>query len=98
MGLNNATMDIAATYLCHGDNLQFMCFKSPCFQRFIHLLRSRTVGPDWRPPCCNRIASELLDTNYQIIIDINVNSCMSEAKIFGMVMPGDFATIKECHY
>ena len=31
--------------------------------------------------------------NYQTIIDKNVNSCMREAKTFGIAMLGDFAII-----
>ena len=87
-------MDIAAADLCHGNNLPSMCFVSPWFQRFIRLLRSGTVGPDWEPPNRNRIGGELLNMNYLITFNNNVNSCLREAKIFGLAMLGDFATIR----
>jgi hypothetical protein len=55
---------------------------------------ARTLGPSYNAPHCNEISGNLLSKLYDFNWDKQMSSILMEAKIFGVTVFGDGATIK----
>lgn len=74
----------------HAEGLPFNTAESSRFKAMIH--KARLVGDDYKPPNRKLVATELLDINYNKILDKNINNLATQKK-FGFLAMGDGATI-----
>jgi hypothetical protein len=85
-------MDVAISNFIHSHLLPFNIAGDPKLMRIIDI--ARTLGPSYKAPHCNEISGKLLSKLYDFNWDKQMSSILMEAKIFGVTVFGDGATIK----
>jgi hypothetical protein len=84
---------MAIADLIHACGLPFSLASHHKFLRVLSL--SKLVSKKFVPPGRNKIAGELLDLNYQLYKQKNLELLQKEANIFGISFFGDGATVKK---
>jgi hypothetical protein len=87
------TLTMAIADLIHACGLPFSLASHHKFLRVLSL--SKLVSKKFVPPGRNKIAGELLDLNYQLYKQKNLELLQKEANIFGISFFGDGATVKK---
>jgi hypothetical protein len=85
-------MDVAIADFIHSHLLPFNIAGDPKLMRIIDI--ARTLGPSYKAPHRNEISGNLLSKLYDFTWDKQMSSILMEAKIFGVTVFGDGATIK----
>ena len=88
----SARMNVAIADFIHSHLLPFNIAGDPKLMRIIDI--ARTLGPAYTPPHRNEISGSLLSKLYEFNWDKQMSSILVEAKIFGVTVFGDGATIK----
>ena len=87
-----AMMDAALADFLHSHCLPFSLAEDPKLLGMIRV--ARLLGPNYKPPRRELIGGEYLDAIYMESWKEQMTSLLSEAKIFGVTVFGDGATIK----
>jgi hypothetical protein len=90
---SEATLTMAIADLIHACGLPFSLASHHKFLRVLAL--AKTVSKKYIPPGRNKVAGELLDLNYQVYKQKNLDLLQKEANIFGISFFGDGATVKK---
>lgn len=86
-------LDIAIADFIHSNLLSFSIAGCPKFQRILDLA-GQVVGQSYKPPHRHEIGGSLLTQLYNQNWDLQINSLLTESKLFGITVFGDGATIK----
>ena len=85
-------MDVALSDFLHSHCLPFSLADDA---KMLHLIQvARSLGPNYKPPSRNRIGTKYLDAIYENSNKEQMTALLSEAKIYGVTVFGDGATIK----
>ena len=87
-----ARMDVAITDFIHSHLLPFSLAQDPKLMKIIE--EARKLGPSYTPPTRNDISGKYLDALYATHWKEQMKTLLSEARIFGVTVFGDGATIK----
>jgi hypothetical protein len=87
-------MDVAIADFVHSHLLPFSIGSDAKLHQIIKI--ARQLAPTYNPPNRNDISGKLLNSLYESNWNKQMQSLMSEAKIFGITVFGDGATIKTC--
>jgi hypothetical protein len=88
---NNAQVEMSIADFFHCQNIPDAVVESPQFMRMVR--QCRLLDKDFVIPNKKKIGGELLDINFANITAINKGKLLAEAKVFGVTMMGDGATI-----
>jgi hypothetical protein len=87
-----ARMDVAIADFIHSHLLPFLLAQDPKLMKIIE--EARKLGPSYSPPHRNDIAGKYLDALYVAYWKEQMKTLLLEARIFGITVFGDGATIK----
>ena len=87
-----ALMDVAIADFLHSHCLPFSLADDKKLMRVVEV--ARTLGPNYNPPSRQDIGGKYLDALYQNSWKQQMATLLSEARIFGVTVFGDGATIK----
>ena len=87
-------LDLAISHLIHGCGLPFSLVEDPLFHRL--LVRARDVNANYSAPTRGDIAGPLLDLTFKAYYDDAKDRLLREAKMYGITVGGDGATIDKC--
>ena len=85
-------MNIAIADFLHSQCLPFSLATDPKLAKIIKI--GRTLGPNYKPPHRNYISGKYLNALYSTNWTEQMKTLMSEARVFGLTLFGDGATIK----
>ena len=85
-------MDIALADFLHSHCLPFTLAEDPKMLQMLQVARS--LGPNYKPPDRRLIGGKYLDAIHKTSRQQQMTSLLSEARIFGVTVFGDGATIK----
>jgi hypothetical protein len=85
-------MDVALADFLHSHCLPFSLAEDPKLIQLIQV--ARTLGPNYKPPGRDLISGKYLDAIYETSWKEQMSSLLSEARIYGVTVFGDGATIK----
>ena len=85
-------MNIAIADFLHSHCLPFSLATDPKLAKIIEI--GRTLGPNYKPPNRNYISGKYLNALYSTNWTEQMKTLMSEARVFGLTLFGDGATIK----
>ena len=85
-------MDIALADFLHSHCLPFTLAEDPKMLQMLQVARS--LGPNYKPPDRRLIGGKYLDAIHTTSRQQQMTSLLSEARIFGVTVFGDGATIK----
>ena len=85
-------MNIAIADFLHSHCLPFSLATDPKLAKIIEI--GRTLGPNYKPPHRNYISGKYLNALYSTNWTKQMKTLMSEARVFGLTLFGDGATIK----
>jgi hypothetical protein len=90
----NATyrMHVAIADFLHSHCLPFSLAEDPKLAKIIEI--GRTLGPHYKPPFRQDIGGKYLDAIYETNWKEQMRTLLSEARVFGLTVFGDGATIK----
>jgi hypothetical protein len=77
----------------HGCGLPFSVSSHPKFRKVISL--ARAVGQNYQVPPRRRIATDLLEINYDTYMKKNKEQLLNDINVFGLSFYGDGATVKK---
>jgi hypothetical protein len=87
-----ACMDVAIADFIHSHLLPFSLAQDPKLMKIIE--EARKLGPSYLPPHRNDIAGKYFDALYVAHWKEQMKTLLSEARVFGITVFGDGATIK----
>jgi hypothetical protein len=87
-------LDLAISHLIHGCGLPFSLVEDPLFHQL--LVRARDVNANYSAPTRTDIAGPLLDLTFKAYYDDAKERLLKEAKMYGITVGGDGATIDKC--
>jgi hypothetical protein len=87
-----ACMDVAIADFIHSHLLPFSLAQDPKLMKIIE--EARKLGPGYKPPDRHDIAGKSLNTLYVAHWKEQMKTLLSEARVFGITVFGDGATIK----
>ena len=85
-------MNIAIADFLHSHCLPFSLATDPKLAKIIEI--GRTLGPHYKPPHRDNISGKYLNALYSTYWTEQMRTLMSEARVFGLTLFGDGATIK----
>lgn len=85
-------MDVALSNFLHSHCLTFALAEDPKLMQLIQI--ARTLGPNYKPPSRDLISGKYLDAIHETSWRQQMASLLSEARIYGVTIFGDGATIK----
>ena len=85
-------MNIAIADFLHSHCLPFSLATDPKLAKIIEI--GRTLGPNYKPPHRDNISGKYLNALYSTYWTEQMRTLMSEARVFGLTLFGDGATIK----
>ena len=85
-------MDIALADFLHSHCLPFALAEDPKLLQMLQVARS--LGPNYKPPTRELISGKYLDAIHETSRQQQMTSLLSEARIFGLTVFGNGATIK----
>ena len=88
---NDAVVEMAIADFFHCENIPDAVVESSRFKRLISVCR--LVGDKFVPPNANKIGGALLDLNFKMTYERNKEELLKEARVFGIAIMGDGATI-----
>jgi hypothetical protein len=87
-----ARMDVAIADFIHSHLLPFSLAQDPKLMKIIE--EARKLGPGYKPPDRHDIAGKYLDALYATHWKEQMKTLLLEARVFGITVFGDGATIK----
>jgi hypothetical protein len=85
-------MNIAIADFLHSHCLPFSMANDPKLAKIIEI--ARTLGPNYKPPYRDTISGKYLNALYSTYWTEQMKTLLSEARVFGLTLFGDGATIK----
>ena len=85
-------MNVAIADFLHSHCLPFSLANDPKLTKILEI--ARTLGPNYKPPYRDTISGKYLDALHSTYWSEQMKTLLSEARVFGLTLFGDGATIK----